>query len=370
MNLKPLYQWIETIRAHFPNLKKWQAVGLALFSYGIVQARQCQASQVAEALGEIGKADTVERRLQRWLANRGIGVTVCCQWWVRWVSHQFEGKRLILLVDETKLGDRIGVMLVSLAFEQRAIPLMWRCYMANSAADYPAEGQVKLIAGLLTSMLVWLPEGKAVVVQADRGIGHSSRLMRELKALGVAYLVRVKQNGTFTSRRGRSHAFGQLVKPGERHTLHGWVFTGRCRTKATLLLWERDCTEPWCLVTNDKTLAGADYACRVWQEESFRDLKSGGWQWQGSQVRDPEHAARLLLALAVAYAWTLTQGCFVLHADRALQREVMRGQKGPQYSVFRLGLRYLKRMLKTHPAKVYLGLFFCPIPTFTPKSVV
>jgi hypothetical protein len=32
MNLKPLYQWIETIRAHFPNLKKWQAVGLALFS--------------------------------------------------------------------------------------------------------------------------------------------------------------------------------------------------------------------------------------------------------------------------------------------------------------------------------------------------
>jgi hypothetical protein len=371
MNLNPLYQWIETICAHYPHLKKWQAVGLALFSYGMVQARQCQAGQVAEALGEIGKADPVERRWQRWLANRRIGVTVSGQWWVRRVSRQFEGERLNLLVDETKLGDRIGVMLVSVAFERRAIPLMWRCYIAHSAADYPAEGQVKLIVGLLASMLPWLPAGVPVVVQADRGIGQSSRLMRELNALGVAYLLRVKPGSMFTSRRGRSHALRQLVQPGERHTLHGWLFTGRCRTKATLhLLWERGCAEPWCLVTNAPTLTGVEYACRVWQEESFRDLKSGGWPWPGSQVRDPEHAARLFLALAVAYAWTLPQGCFVLHADRQTQRQVMRGLTARKYSVLRLGLRHLKRMLKTHPAKVDLGLFFCPTPTLALKSVV
>ena len=87
MNLQPLYQWIETLRVHLPNLKQWQVIGLAIFSYGIVQARRCEASRVAEELGEVGKADTVERRIQRWLANPRIDVQISCQWWVRWVCR-------------------------------------------------------------------------------------------------------------------------------------------------------------------------------------------------------------------------------------------------------------------------------------------
>jgi hypothetical protein len=364
MNLKPLYQWMETIQANFPNLKKWQVLGLAIFSYGIVQARRCEASQVAEELGEVGKADTVERRLQRWLANHRIDGGLSCQWWVRWVCRHFEGQSLYLLVDETKLGERIGVMMVSLAFEQRAIPLIWRCYVANSAADYPAEGQVQVIRALLATILPWVPTEKEVVGQADRGIGHSSNLMRELDALGVGYFLRVQQGGMFTSRRGRKHAFHQLVKPGEHLTLHGWVFTRHRQTKATLyLIWNKDYAEPWCLVSNMKTLTGTEYAQRVWQEESFRDLKRGGWQWPCSRVCRPDRAARLILALAVAYAWTLTQGSFVLHADRSRQLEVTRGLTGQKYSIFRLGLRYFKRMIKVNPAKIYAGLFFCPTQT-------
>ena len=97
----------------------------------------------------------------------------------------------------------------------------------------------------------------------------------------------------------------------------------------------------------------------MWQEESFRDLKSGGWQWQCTQIDDSRRAERLILVLAVAYAWMLTLGTFVLHADKATQLEVTKGNDG-KYSVFRLGLRYMKRMLAVNPAQIYVGLFFAP----------
>ena len=355
-----LYQWMNEIQQHFPNLKKWQAVGLALFSYGVVIARRCQTSVVAEELPRQGKADTIQRRLQRWLSNPRIQVKVCCQWWVRWVWSRYDAARPNLLVDETKLGARIGVMMISLAFEQRAIPLIWCCYIANSAKDYPVEGQVKLIERLLGTILPCFPVGCRPLLQADRGIGNSSNRIRAMQQLGVTFLFRVKKNSRFTIASGKSHGLADLVKPGEQGSGRGVLFTDEHRVRVIAhVIWEIGQKEPWCLVTNDPTIRGAFYATRMWQEESFRDLKSGGWQWQCTQIDDSRRAERLILVLAVAYAWMLTLGTFVLHADKATQLEVTKGNDG-KYSVFRLGLRYMKRMLAVNPARIYVGLFFIP----------
>lgn len=74
MSQEILYQWMKAVETAFPNLLKWQAVGLAFFSYGIVMARHCQLTRVAEEMGAWGRADSVKRRLQRWLANGRIDV--------------------------------------------------------------------------------------------------------------------------------------------------------------------------------------------------------------------------------------------------------------------------------------------------------
>ena len=304
MNLKVLYQWMEQVEKHFPNLKKWQAVGLALFSYGVVLSEQCQVSKVAEKLGAIGRIPTVERRLRRWLANDKINVEVSCQAWVKWVWENFELRRAVLLVDETKLGDRVGVMMVSLAFEKRAIPLGWCCYRANSKLDYPGQGQVYLIWGLLAKVLEALPADARPLVQMDRGLMHSSAMIKALKQLGVKFQGRVKQNATFTSRRGHRCQLRDLVKMGEHLTCYGTLFQDAKQVSVIVhLIWEKGQKQPWCLITNDRSVRGPVYALRMWQEESFRDLKSGGWQWQCSYVTTPDHAQRLLLVLTLAYAW-------------------------------------------------------------------
>jgi hypothetical protein len=47
---------------------------------------------------------------------------------------------------------------------------------------------------------------------------------------------------------------------------------------------------------------------RAWIEQGFKLTKRGGWQWQRTRMTDPERAARLWLAVAVATLWLLSVG--------------------------------------------------------------
>ncbi|HEX3050382.1 MAG TPA: hypothetical protein VHP83_06995, partial [Aggregatilineaceae bacterium] len=106
MNQQQLYQWMETLQARL-QLGKWQALTLAGFSLGVMVSEKCQLPRVAEALREWGKADTVERRLQRWLDNERIAIPDCQARWIAWVvaSAVRAGQRVYVLVDETHLSD-------------------------------------------------------------------------------------------------------------------------------------------------------------------------------------------------------------------------------------------------------------------------
>ena len=125
MNHYQVYQnWVEVIQQHFTNLKKWQLLGLALFSYGVILSKSSQVTKMSEELGFMGRLGTVEKRLKRWLKNSRIDVSLCCTHYIRWLWSCCDMPRAILLVDETKLGDRIACMCVALAFDKRALPIM------------------------------------------------------------------------------------------------------------------------------------------------------------------------------------------------------------------------------------------------------
>lgn len=109
----------------FTSLSKPEARGLALFSFGVARAQRCTLTKVAEQLERVGKVDTVERRLQRFLSNPRVNWQLGCQNLAGWVlsSLAFAGRTLVLLVDETALGGHLKVMAVSLAY--RGGPFLW-----------------------------------------------------------------------------------------------------------------------------------------------------------------------------------------------------------------------------------------------------
>lgn len=292
--MEVVYRWETEIRQRLTSLGAWQSRGLALFSYGVMKGRHSSQSRIAEELGAWGSAETVKKRLKRWLGNAGIEMEQVSGEWVAWVWSVYGGERAILLVDETKLSDRLGVMMVSLAYERRAIPLVWRCYPADQAGEYPAEGQVEMIGQLVQHVVQQLPPASRPLVLADRGIGHSSAMLQRFSQIPhLHYLVRIKEKSRVTFTNGLSALRYELTTPGCDWASWAKLFT---RTRSCYgivrVLWRT------------------------------------------------EYAERLILILALAYAWAIALG--------ATQEPAPAPHTTPRprrFSLFRQGIRYFKRFL-------------------------
>lgn len=307
MNSRQLYQWVRR------ESKKWVGVGrhfvenVVVFSRGVVAAQSSQIRSIAGYVG--GKPDSQRRRLQRFVAQER-DLKGFFREWTKTVVKGIGTKELVLAVDETKLKDKVGAMVVGVVYEGRCIPLAWQVYRANSAADYPAQGQARLIIGLLNTVRAGVPKGMPVRVLADRGIGTSPLLMRGIMAMGWTFLFRVTRMSKLICTDGQEVTFyDQVSAPGQTYAASGQVFKKRGRVPAHVrVVWGQHAKAPWSLVTNDPALSGWEYAPRMWQEEGFRDFKSQGWNLENAALDDPARLSLLLVLLTVAYAWMLLWG--------------------------------------------------------------
>lgn len=358
MNGKLLYQWREEIASHLPSLNGWQVERVSLMSMGIIEAEHCQQEVVARQVAGGEQVASAARRWRRHLADERWQQGAFVAEWVGWVVGQMAGERVYLLVDETKLGDRMGVMVIGVAFEGRCIPLAWRSYRANDHAAYPAEGQVAMIEGLLQQIQAGMPAEREVIVLADRGIGTSPDMCRAVERLGWFYLLRVTCQSKICTDSG-DYTIAAMVQPGEVWAAEGRIFKKRGRLPArACALWSVDYAEPWALVTNHPDLAGAEYAHRNWQEQAFRDLKSGGWQWGDCRIRLPHHMDRLIALLALAYAWVIALGCHAVQLD--LASSLVRNPDGTRrrhWSLFKEGLYFFANFARRHARFFSLSFF-------------
>lgn len=349
MNLQLLYQWTAEIDKRFGELGRWQKLTLAMFSYGVVLAQSCTLSRVALQVAP-DKSGNLERRLQRWLDNDRLDMARLFRLWVRWVLSLWGKAGLLVLVDETKLGNHVAVMMVGLCYRASAIPLVWRAYDPH---DYPEEGQVEVLRQLLAQLRSIIPADQEVVILADRGLGTSPTWQTYLLQQGWDYLLRVQRSTHIRLPNGKTQPLGRLVSYGQTWTGKGEVFKkAGWHWKHIAVVWEYGYAEPWCLLSNCASLSPTLYARRFHHEASFRDLKSDGFQWQRSRVWLPSHTERLILVLALAMLWSLAEGTWMLHLYPLSRRQ-------QRLSVFRLGLDHLFVRLR-HLAVACLELFLVP----------
>jgi len=205
MSLEILYQWQNQIASHFPELGVWQSLNLALYSLGMVLARHNGATRVAEALGMVGKPESMRRRQERFLDNPRLDSQKHGQLWARWILSQLGTNQPALLVDETKLGKHLRGMVVGIAYHSCCIPLAFWAYL-----QMPLP-QVELIETLLGWVELALPAGSQPLLQADRGIGASPDLIRTVEGLGWHYLFRVQNDTHSRTQAGHSRPLKQLV---------------------------------------------------------------------------------------------------------------------------------------------------------------
>ena len=200
------------------------------------------------------------------------------------------------------------VLVVSVVSRGCASPVAWTVLPATEKQAWRG-GWLRM----LRQVRAVVPRRFFVVVLADRGL-YARWLFQRLVRLGWHPVLRINTGGAFRpAQSGRSQPWRELApQPGTQWVGTGTAFQGpRRRLNCTLLArWDEGYRDPWLLVTDLAPSAGEAcwYGLRAWIEQGFEMTTRGGWQWQRTRMRDPQRAARLWLAVAVAPLWLLSVG--------------------------------------------------------------
>jgi Transposase DDE domain len=316
-----LYDWVDqVVTAFHPHLSRPQATVLAFYSFGIVLAQRCGLNSVVMALIPIlgGTFLTLRSRLQEFYQpapaksgsrRRELDVTTCFAPLLDWVLTGWTSTRLALALDATALGDRLTVLSISVVYRGCALPVAWKVLRGNVKHPWEPEW-----LKLLDELRDRLPAGWTVIVLTDRGL-YARWLFEAIVKRGWHPLMRVTATGKFREA-GSSSArplTALVPEPGRSWQGRGTAFPRKPerRLDCTLLAcWEPGQEEAWFVLTDlgPEASEALWYGLRAWIEHGFKLLKSDGWQWQRTQMTDPERVERLWLALAVATRYVLALG--------------------------------------------------------------
>ena len=145
-----LYHWIDTVAMRFPSISKPQAMGLALWSFGMIIARSCSLTAVADLLAPLlGQSfNTMRERLRDTYreadAKAGdqraeLDVALCWASWLAWILSGWVGTKLAIAIDATSLGDRFVALVISVVYRGCAVPVAWKILKAGDKHAWKPE---------------------------------------------------------------------------------------------------------------------------------------------------------------------------------------------------------------------------------------
>jgi hypothetical protein len=325
--------WRRELQALLPNLHGHQRKAIVEGVVAMVEAGHCQLSRMACAMRREARVPSSERRLQRLVANGRLDVSRIVTSLARSVLSG--GGPLTLILDETPQANHLRAMKLCRQMHGRALPVLWSCYRPEA----PPRPMDLLIFDLLKRSAELLPQGVAPTLLADRGLAWPA-VVDFCVAAGWHYVMRIQHHTRVLLDDGRELQAGKLV----RRRGESWFGTGLVFKKAhwrrtnLVAYWGSEHEEPWLLITDlPPNLARCrQYAKRMHVEQCFRDEKSHGLQWNQSHIRDPRHANRLLLLMALALRLLVLLGQRLLSSGQHVYFE---RQDRRTLSVVQLALR-------------------------------
>jgi hypothetical protein len=255
------------------------------------------------------KAQSVERRWQRFLVNARIRVAALYVPLVLIALSHWKEHRLYVALDTTVLWNRYCMIHLSVVCCGRAVPLLWRVLEHGSATVAFAE-----YAGMLRQARWLLRHHPDLMLLADRGFANH-QLMDWLRSSRWHYCLRLPCDVLVHGCRRYPSTVGSMYPPlGEARlyrTVGLWL-DGLHRTNLVLAT-VKGAKESWAVVTDEPPSLQTlwQYALRFQVEELFLDSKSGAFELEESRLRSVAALERLYLVAAIAILYATTQGMAV-----------------------------------------------------------
>ena len=344
MPINQLYHtWIQRFRELRPKQRITQIRNFVLLIYGIYTSKSVSLSKIAGQIPGKAKLLSTVKRIDRFLDNPAVQVRD----WYKPIAKEWLEKQLAaigeihLIVDGTKIGFGHQLLMVSLAYRKRAIPIVWT-WVQHVRGHSTGNTQIALLA----YVKALLPATTAVFIVGDTEFGPV-KVLKQLEKWHWFYVLRQKTDtGVWSSADQEWKPFGSFVnKAGQSLWLGSKEFSqAHIHTVNLLAHWKIGEKEPWLLATNlpDLHTALIFYKRRMWIEEMFGDLKDHGFDLECSMLHSFIRLSRLTLAVAFLYVWLVSTGAKTIH--NGLRHLVDRNDRR-DLSIFQIGLRFIQRCL-------------------------
>jgi hypothetical protein len=302
--------------------------------------------------------DSKEQRIRRFLDNERITQATHYRPIARAALAGVTHQRVDLVLDRVLLHERHNVLVASVGFRRRSVPLAWQTLEHVGSSDLDDHKAV------LQAALVELPAGTKVTVHADS----------EFRSVALFKWLREQDHDALLGIRGRTYVFETA------DGAHGQPLVERVGTgSAVLYLSAVYVTEErygpvnvfawWSKDDEGKPLLRAVMTNlpatprtkqrgrkRMWIETGFRDWQSGGFHLDTTGITDRDRLVRLLIPVLIAYIWLVSIGRWVV--KRGYRRLIDHGAgRAWRSSLFQLGVGWVERLQSYHrlpPVMLYL----------------
>jgi hypothetical protein len=341
-NSRSYGKWKMMLMQLIPDSCSTRLSNLALLIVGILESRSVHLSIIARKLPIQVKKLSLVKRLERFVNNKAVDVRKWYHPWASWlIQSASSGGTVHLVIDSTKVSANHRQIMVAVAYQRRALPIMWD-WVNYARGHCTIQAQI----ALLSQIQALIPDGIQVSLVGDGEFNHPI-LMEELDRWGWDYALRQKCNTLMMIKPGQ--AWQRLdsleVKQGQPMWFEDVLLMESYPYDTNLVVyWQKGEQEAWYLATNqpcEQTTIRL-YKRRMWIEEMFGDMKGHGFDLEMSRLRTSERLSRLTLAVCILYVWLVTLGEYVL--KMGFNSEVDRSDR-QDLSIFRLGWDWLERRL-------------------------
>ncbi len=335
------HTWLQQIGEMLPEERVTRVRNLALLIVGLYLGRSVHANMIASKLPFEARLRSTAERIGRFLRNPAFRVRM----WYRPTAERLLAQAALhgtvrLIVDGSKVGSAHQLLMVSLAYRKRALPIAWtwvRCARGHS-------GSRKQLA-LLDYVKRLLPAGAQVEIVGDCEFG-SIAVLQQLERWHWRYVLRQKGSTLVCMSKIALtwQHFSTLISQRNQSAWHPNVILTQKHLYHTHLLayWKATEPEPWFLATNIPAAHSAlrVYRRRMWIEEMFGDWKGHGVDLENTHLRHFQRLSRLIMAVALLYIWLVTRGSQTIRAGKRYLVD-RRGRR--DLSIFRIGLYVIDR---------------------------
>src|SRR3954462_4732817 len=305
------------MRARLPGQNEKQREGLALLTATMLDVRSANLMDLAASLPR--PAERLDMRYQwisRLLGNELIGVDAVMAPHGREVLARLaeDGRRIVLMIDQTRATGRHQVVMVAARVGGRALPLAWQVKETGGSIGFAEQREaLEAVAGLL-------PAGARPVLMGDRFYGTPD-LIAWCRARDWGWRLRLKQDLlVFEAGGGESPPAPGFARGGEtpvaacfargERLLSGVELTGKRVTTHVAMVHEPGHPEPWIIALSEAPTVhrAFDYGLGWGIEAMFSDFKTRGFGLEDSHLRRSERSDRLILVVALALFWAVSTG--------------------------------------------------------------